>query len=375
MTKASPFIQDRAIPLYPGLAMFLDYLPGVDTAKRQRTSKKTGKTSEVTMTTRGMVRALVLTQLDHRLQDNPADRDLLVRDGARWYARSYESWHYWDFRHFMSFPTMKRAFQQLAAAGYILRRSQTDFITPDLALPDRKAILKVMHVYNGLAWGIDYERLEEAMANNAEVQAYYASQREPLRDEKGSDQPDPTRPGSDQPDPTPRISLIRQSGSGRSDPPDQPDPTGGISLIRDQQSLDQTPDQRSAESSAAAEPAPPPDQIPGGSNLTENRQPVTPPVELDEEQRTGYMKLAAYYIDPDDALDIVQRCKLSQIEAWMDYIRRANEPGSKLKPVERPSGYLVAMLKNPKNYPKPAPKPEPPGQRFKSGPFANDIKS
>ena len=264
MTRSSPFILDRAIPLYPGLASFLDYLPGVDKAARQRRSKKTGKVSPVTMTTRGMIRALVIVQLDHRLRDNPADRDLLVRDGVIWYARSYASWHWWDFRMFMSQPTMTRAFQQLAAAGYIRMRKQTDFVTPDMPLTEAKVIQKVMHVYNGLAWSIDYEKLETAMAASPGIQEYYAS-REPLLASEGSDQADQTRAGSDQPDRTPAISLIRQVRSGRSDLSDQPDQTGLISLIRDQQSLDQTPDQNQTESSAAAADAAarPPDSVTG----------------------------------------------------------------------------------------------------------------
>ena len=380
MSKSSPFILDRAIPLYPGLAMFLDFLPGVDPAtSRKRTNKKTGKTSPVSMTTRGMIRALVLTQLDHRLRDNPADRDLLIRDGMTWYARSYASWHYWDFRMFMSFPTMKRAFQDLAAAGYIRTRKQTDLVTGEIPLAERNAVKKIMHVYNGVAWSLDYEKLEADMASHAEVQAYYAD-RERAALPESSDQADPTGATSDQPDPTPRISLIRQVGSGRSDSRDQADPTGGISLIRDQQSLDQTPSQPLSEFSAAAD-------TDSQTGAEENKRaiaevPATPPVKekeplyknLTTAQVGTYGHLvSAFHVDPKDAADIAQRCDPEQIKAWEDYILRANTPGSGLKEVGNPGGYLVAMLKHASNYPRPVKGPAQPGDRFLRGPMAGEI--
>ena len=377
MSRSSPFILDRAIPLYPGLACFLDFLPGVDPEKpRSRKNKKTGKISEVSMTTRGMVRALVLTQLDHRLQDNPADRDLLVRGGARWYARSYESWHWWDFKMFMSRPTMTRAFQDLAAAGYILRRNQTDFLNPDMPLAEQNAVKKVMHVYNGLAWGIDYQALEAAMASNPQVQAYYA-ERTSIMVFGTSDQPDQTRPGSDQADQTPRISLIARS--------DQPDRTSLISLIArsdqpDQRSAEsyQTPDQIQTESSAAAEQ---PESRTGAEDS--NKRATAPPdepagdaaqplyLQLDNDQRMTYATLVSHHVDPKDAADIVQRCQPKQIDAWLDYVRRANMPGSNLPEVRNPGGYLVKMLEHPDNYPRPEKKKPTAEEKFLNGPLGS----
>jgi hypothetical protein len=370
MSKSSPFIRDRSIPLYPGLACFLDFLPGIDPdTARRRTNKDTGKVSQVSMTTRGIIRSLVLTQLDHRLRDNPADRDLLIRDGVAWYARSYESWHYWDFRMFMSQPTMKRAFQDLAAAGYILTRKQTDFITPDLPLNEANAIKKIMHVYNGLAWSIDYDRLEAAMADNPEVQAYYA--RMESRAANTSDQPDQTTSTSDQPDQTPRISLIRQVGSERGGGSDQPDPTSGISLIRHQQSLDQNQDQRSAEipPPSAAPPLEPASGM--GDDLTENRQALPA---LVDDQIISYARLTAIGVQTRRAQELARTRTFQQITAWLDYIRQCNAPGSTATRIKSPAGYVVEMLKNPENMPRNGDRPEPAdGSRFLAGEYGDEI--
>lgn len=370
--------------MFPGLAGFLDFLPGVDSeTSRKRQDKDTGKISPVTMTTRGMIRALVLTQLDHRLFDNPADRDLLVRDGVHWYARSYESWHWWDFRMFMSRPTMTRAFQDLAAAGYVMRRKQTDFVTSDMPLAEQNAVKKVMHVYNGLAWAIDYQKLEADMASNATTQAYFLTvgpKHVLSLSGKSSDQADQTDAGSDQPDQTPRISLIRQC--------DQPDQTSAISLIRlsdqaDQRSAEsiQTPDQIQTEPSAAADE---PDSRTGAEeNKRTTVQPPAAPagftpdplyMRLDNAQRITYSKLTTLHVDPAKAADIVQRCDPNQIEAWFEYIHRANAPGSGLVEVKNPGGFLIKVLAHPDSWPRPEKKPATPAQKYLGGTLGSDIK-
>ena len=85
--------------------------------------------------------------------------------------------------------------------------------------------------------------------------------------------------------------------------------------------------------------------------------------------------ITQYQVDPKDAADIAERCEPGQIEAWRDYIRRANTSGSGLKEIGNPGGYLVAMLKHASNYPRPV-KPAAPkdGTRFLAGPLGKEIK-
>jgi hypothetical protein len=384
MEKKSPFILDRAIPLYPSMALFLDYIPGVDDrssrdknkpSSHRRRNPRTGELGAVRTTLQGVVRSLVLTQLDHRLNDNPGDYSLLKLGGTNWYARSFEKWHEWDFPCF-PFPRIKKAFQDLIEAGYILARSQVDFPMEGLEIADRKALLRVMRVYTGKAFGIDYAKLETDMAADERVAAYFErfpGRTKPVAEPVTPDQDDPTDGSGrsdtpDRDDPTPRIETIRQSGSGRSDRADQDDPTERIEPIRDQQSPDQQSLDQSLSSAAAAEAAAPPDPDSRRADLPENLPP------MDQVQQFSYMKLLSMNVDPAIASDYARNRSPIQIEAWIDYVVRANRPGSNIKPVSNPGGFLRSMLEHPDNLPR-EPKSTPAaGERFLSGHLADEIK-
>lgn len=394
MKEPNQLIDDRVIPLSPVLALYLGYLPGIDDRDARDKSKPRPRRREtgITSSQRGINRALVLTQVNHRLKDSaPTDRRLFAREDTRWYARTYREWHTWDFP-FMAYATMVKTFQDLVDAGYLLARLETEFVKPDDLIVDRRALLRVMGVYNGKCFSIDSEKLAQDMAGDDRVRAYYAvmfpNRTTPEDDPATSDQPDqtPLNSGltSDQDDQTVR--------SGRSDPPDQVDQRvrSGRSGGSDH------PDQRSSESesagdqslaeSSAAEAAPPPTDSRTGAeeNKKANPEPPTPApaesiqplyLQLSDQQKTAYMRLAAYHVDEREAIEFVQTCALDQITAWCDYVKRANAPDSKLTNVRNPGGYIRDMLrKGPRNYPSPAPKPEPDdGTRFLTGKYAGEI--
>lgn len=364
MTKSSPFIQDRAIPVYPALALFLDYLPGVDdhgsrdkskARPRKYTHGRSGKPAEVGATLRGLQREIIMTQLDHRLMNSPRDNYLVVDgDGVRWYACTYEEWRDIDLQ-FLPFYAIKKGFQDLIEAGYIKARPQTDFMQLADGRLDRKKLMRVTGVYNGKAFTIDYDKLEADMTASAKVQAYYARnqpRRTLLPAPVSSDQGDPT---SDQGDQTSvrerRINAIRGVGSGRSEEhegtSDQGDPTPRIRVIRESaESLNQHLDSfDSAATTTSADQEP--DRRPERGELTENRQAP----ELSETQVIAFAKLTAHGLDIAVARDYALNREERQINAWLDFIRRANTPGSELKPVRNPGGFLRDMLSVPGNYP------------------------
>lgn len=365
MTKASPFIQDRAVPVYPSLAIFLDYLPGVDDHSSRDKSKirqreyvhgRSKKPAKVGTTLRGLQREIILTQLDHRLIDSPRDNHLVIDDaGGRWYACTYEEWQEADLQ-FLPFYAIKKTFQDLIEAGYIKERPQTDFMQLSDGRLDRKKLMRVTGVYKGKCFTIDYEKLEADMTASVKVQAYYARnqpRRTLLPAPNSSDQGDPM---TDQGDPSSmgeqRINAIRGDGSGRSEVregmPDQGDPTPRINVIRESaESLNQQTDSLdSAASTTSADQEA--DPTPGRGDLTENRQAL----ELDDGQVILFAKLTAHGLDIEIARDYALTRKQAQIDAWLDYIRRSRQPGSELKPVKNSGGFLRDMLKNPSNYPR-----------------------
>jgi len=361
MSKSSPFILDRAIPVFPSLALFLDYLPGIDDRNARDKKKprqreyihgRSKKPVQIGVTMRGIQRQQILTQLDHRLIDSPRDNHLVLADGVRWYACTYEEWSEADLQYLPPYA-VKKAFQDLIEAGYIKARPQLDFMQLSDGRLDRKKLMRVTGVYKGLAFTIDYEKLETDMAASPKVQAYFASsqpRRTILPGPVSSDRPDPM---SDQGDPDTGIRVIPRDGSGRSDvreeQRDQGDPTPRIRVIRDQQS----PDQQSAVSDSAAATTSAdqkPDQIPGEGDLTKNRQPIV----LNEVQAITYAKLVASGLDTSIAKDYTLNREPAQIDAWLDYIRRTRLPNTELKPVKNPGGFLRDMLKNPQNYPRDA---------------------
>jgi hypothetical protein len=399
MSARSPFIQDRAIPLYPGLALFLDYLPGVDdrlprnkkakSISRQKRNKA-GEVIGVKASYRGMQRALVLTQLDHVLRDSaPTDRRLFIRGTVTWYARSYREWHNMDFP-FMPFSTMVKAFQDLIDGGYIMARSETAFVAPDAQIADRKALMRILGSYNGKAFSIDYPKLERAMTAHTGVQAYFAdrfrARSEPPAPKEGSDQGDQTRDQGDQTrdqgDQTPAIRVIAI--------PDQGDQTPAIRVIaipdqgdQTRSDVNQSLDQTRSESSS--------DQAPAG--LIEDSQTSDDRTEKPFKLPLGYTKsygmLTRYGIGKKRAEQLALIASPDRIEAWMQDIDGRREAGT-LEGTG--TGYLKTMLEqegawppghkrkeysqtDPEYYDEPNMANPPSGKRFLSGKYAGEINS
>jgi hypothetical protein len=87
-----------------------------------------------------------------------------------------------------------------------------------------------------------------------------------------------------------------------------------------------------------------------------------------------YAKLAAHHVDSERAIELIKTRKPDQIDAWLDYIRRANTPGSGMKPVANPGGFLVKMLDHPENYPRSKKEmPITPEEKYLSGPLASEL--
>lgn len=307
----SPLVADRAVPLYPSLAIFLDHLPGVDKTVRKGREGRSYK---------GMMRALVLTQLHHQLVDSRGDNPRLYidPDGRRWYARTYAEWHGWDFPYLPA-AAVTRLFQDLVKAGIIISKSDVDFLTR-ADESTRKMLLRAFRIYNRKAFSIDYDALEARMAADLDVQDYYRtmfprrSAALGLGDEEfTSDQGDQT---SDQGDPTvrsgrsdPLIRVIRQSDQG-----DQTD---------HDQSLDQNPDQKPESDSSSPNPLlnPPASETASPKGGDEAGDETARPDPLDERieaYEAAYQLLKAQGIHEVVATKLAAKVPPSLIQSWLD---------------------------------------------------------
>jgi hypothetical protein len=143
----TPLLDSAFIPLYPSLVELLASLPGLDK-----------ETDSVRTTGRGMLRALVMAQLQYRLSNGRKDRRRVSFDNRTWYVRSYREWQFFDFP-FVALPTVKRTFQELRQAGYVLAR-------PDIMPVNEAAVRGVL---NRLAYSIDYQRLALLIGALAEI--------------------------------------------------------------------------------------------------------------------------------------------------------------------------------------------------------------
>jgi hypothetical protein len=388
MVKENQLTDDRVIPLSPALALFLGYLPGVDDRNQREKKASTHRRDKGIMTSqRGVNRALVLTQLNHRLKDSaPTDRRLFSSEEARWYARSYREWHTWDFC-FMTYATMVRTFQDLMAAGYVVARREVEFTQADERITDRRSLMRVMGVYNGKCFSIDYPKLEQAMLADERVQAYYRlmfpARTAPEDDEATSDRPDHTRDRGDHTrdrgdhtrdrgDHTPEIGAI--TGRDRGDHTPEigaiTPPRSGRSEIISSKSAVHQQDQ-AGPSSSSGPPGPEPDSRKG-----DDPEPESSPA-----PGLGYTKayalLTRYGIEHTKADELAKTSTPDCVEAWIDYIWLPN--AERKRTIENKVGYLIKMLTQVGAWPpghkrsaaeQAAPAP---GRRFLNGPHRDEI--
>jgi hypothetical protein len=314
----TPLLDSAFIPLYPSLVELLASLPGLDK-----------ETDSVRTTGRGMLRALVMAQLQYRLSNGRKDRRRVSFDNRTWYVRSYREWQFFDFP-FVALPTVKRTFQELRQAGYVLAR-------PDIMPVNEAAVRGVL---NRLAYSIDYQRLALLIGALAEI--YEAADLAGGRDHGD--------PGSGSPRSGVGITMIR----GR----DHGDPT---MLYESDQKEIHAIHQSSSETLT-------------DSRTGDDHNPILEQLQTERISQLLTSLGSPYDISASKARELANDPTTTdeRITAWLRYIDQRRASGSIRRSA---SGYLISMLAIPNAWPPRGDKQEVlSGDDYIQGKYADEIE-